>query len=60
MTIPYMGKGNTDPDVESALLQAGELPEKKSQLQASETNLSGMRNYPLQDEILGSITNPNF
>ena len=60
MTIPYMGKGNTDPDVESALLQAGELPEKKSQLQASEANLSGMRNYPLQDEILGSITNPNF
>ena len=60
MSIPYMGRGNTDPDIESALLQAGELPERKSQLQASEANLSGMRNYPLQDEILGSITNPSF
>ena len=29
-TVPFMGRGKVDPDVESALMQSNELPEKKS------------------------------
>ena len=34
-----MGRGKVDPDVESALMQSNELPEKKSDVGLSEKDL---------------------
>ena len=58
-SVPFMGRGKVDTDVETAMLQSGDLPEKKSDVGLSEQNLSNMRNYPLINEIENTITNPN-
>lgn len=58
-SVPYMGKGRVDPDVESAMMQAGELTEKKSDIALSEADYTPIRNYPLIDSIESTVSNPN-
>lgn len=58
-SVPYMGKGRVDPDVETSMLHAGDLTEKKSEIGLSESDFSNVRNYPLIDSIENTVSNPN-
>ena len=58
-TVPFMGRGKVDPDVESALMQSNELPEKKSDVGLSEKDFTSVNNYPLIDSVHSGIANPN-
>ena len=58
-TVPFMGRGKVDPDVESSLMQGNELPEKKSDVGLSEKDFTGINNYPLLDSVQGGIANPS-
>jgi len=57
-SIPFMGRGKVDSDVESAMLQSGPLPEKKSDVALSEQDYTALRNYPLIPSIEETIANP--
>lgn len=58
-TIPFMGRGRVDPDVESAMLQSGELPDRKSDIGMSEISSKPTDFNPLIPSLQQSITNPN-
>jgi hypothetical protein len=58
-SVPFMGRGRVDTDTETAFLQSGDLPEKKSDIALSEQDYTSVRNYPLIQEIESKITNPN-
>lgn len=58
-SVPFMGRGKVDPDVESALMQSNELPEKKSDVGLSEKDFTDVNNYPLIDSVHNGIANPS-
>ena len=58
-TIPFMGRGKVSTDMESAILQSGDLPEKKSEMALSERDYTNVRNYPLINSIEETVANPD-
>ena len=58
-TIPFMGRGKVDTDVETAIMQSGDLSEKKSEMAMSEKDYTNVRNYPLISSIEETVSNPN-
>ena len=57
-TIPFMGRGKVDPDMETALLTSGSLPDKKSEIGTSEISSQPTDFYPLLPGLDQTITNP--
>ena len=60
VTVPYLGKGLGDPDLESKLFQGENAVNKKSVNLTMEQNFSEHHNYPLIDSINDTISNPSY
>jgi hypothetical protein len=60
-TIPYLGKGKFDPDVESKLFHTDSFSnQKKSVTKLSEISYMPYTNYPLIPEIQKTINDPRY
>mgnify|MGYP001192074336 CR=1 FL=1 len=57
-TIPFMGRGRVDPDVETAMMQSGDLTDKKSDIGTSEISSRPTDFNPLIPALEQTITNP--
>ena len=57
-TIPFMGRGRVDADVETAMMQSGALPEKKSDIGTSEISSRPTDFYPLIPSLEETVANP--
>jgi hypothetical protein len=61
LTVPYLGKGKVNVNVESDILMGKEMAlNKKSLNPSTEINLSQYSNYPLIPEIKDKVTNPKY
>tara|TARA_Y100000992_G_scaffold302395_1_gene276379 strand:+ start:2879 stop:3418 length:540 start_codon:yes stop_codon:yes gene_type:complete len=61
LTVPYLGRGKVNINVESDILMGKEIDlNKKSLNPSTEINLSQYSNYPLIPEIKDKMTNPKF
>ena len=58
-TVPYLGKGRGDVDLESQLTQGESLINKKSVNPSSEVSYITYKNYPLIPSVADSIANPS-
>ena len=60
-TIPFLGRGSVDPEMESKLMQGEMVSDFKSSIQSSEqTNLYSAQNYPMHDSLRTRINDPTF
>jgi hypothetical protein len=57
-TVPYLGKGRGDIDLESQLSQGESLINKKSVNPSSEVSYINYKNYPLIPSVAESLANP--
>jgi hypothetical protein len=57
-TVPYLGKGRGDVDLESQLSQGESLINKKSVNPSSEVSYINYKNYPLIPSVAESLANP--
>lgn len=60
LTVPYLGKGQGDTDLESQLFQGENAVNKKSVNFTMEQNFSDHHNYPLIDSLSNTISNPVY
>lgn len=61
LTVPYLGRGKVDPNIESQLLQGEYYTNRKSSNLQSEVSFMPYSNTPLLDSVESSIANPtNF
>jgi hypothetical protein len=61
LTIPYLGRGKVDPNIESQLIQGEYYTNRKSTNLQSEVSFMPYSNTPLLDSVETSIANPaNF
>ena len=59
LTVPFIGRGRGDPDIESKL-QCGELiDDKKTLSQLSEVSYENLHRVPLIPSVKSTISNPN-
>jgi|TARA_B110000285_G_scaffold16308_1_gene16030 hypothetical protein len=58
-TVPYLGKGRGDVDLESQLTQGESLINKKSMNPSSEVSYINYKNYPLIPSVAESLANPS-
>jgi len=58
LTVPYLGRGSCNVELESQLLQGDMLINKKSVNTTSETSHIKYRHYPLIPSIESTVTNP--
>lgn len=58
LTVPYLGRGSCNVELESQILQGDLLINKKSVNPSSEKSHLNYRNYPLIPSIESTITNP--
>ncbi len=58
-TVPYLGKGRGDIDLESQLTQGESLINKKSMNPSSEISYITYKNYPLIPSVAESLANPS-
>jgi len=59
-TVPYMGRGSCDPDIETRLMQGDGFMPKKSVNTVSENEYVDYTNYPMLDALKNKVTNPAF
>jgi hypothetical protein len=61
-SVPYMGRGSVNPDVETKLMQGDDIFEKRSEMPVtdSERSFNDVHFYPLDDEAKDKATNPKF
>jgi hypothetical protein len=57
-TVPYLGRGKVDPNVESLLLQGDSHQNKKSINNLTEQSFMAHSNYPLLPSLAATINNP--
>ena len=61
LTVPYLGRGKVDPNIESQLIQGEYYTNRKSSNLQSEVSFMPYSNTPLLDSVETSIANPaNF
>jgi hypothetical protein len=60
LTLPYLGRGSANPDLETKLMIGDCTSQKKSVGTTSETPLMDYSTYPMLDQIKSSIQNPKF
>lgn len=58
LTVPYLGRGSCDPDMESMMQQGEVISGKKSVSTISETTYMDYYNYPMHNDIRNTVTNP--
>ena len=59
-TVPYLGRGSANPDLESQLLQGECVGDKKSLTTVMDKAYIDYNQYPLLDEAKGRVTNPSY
>jgi hypothetical protein len=57
-TVPFLGRGESNPLLESQMQQGDMVSNKKSISTVTEQNFGPYRNYPLLPEISATISNP--
>ena len=60
LTVPYLGKGNADPDNEFNIKVGEHALNKKTVNNTMEENFSEYKNYPLIDDLKQSINNTSY
>ncbi len=60
LTVPYLGKGNADPDNEFNIKVGEHALNKKTVNNTMEENFSEHKNYPLIDDLKQSINNTSY
>jgi len=60
VTVPFLGRGNVDPVMESQIMQGENYTNRKSYNQLSEVSYLPLSNTPLIPSIRETITNPVF
>jgi hypothetical protein len=60
LTVPYLGRGPSNPTLEAQLQQSNSFNNRKSIVLTSEICLSNMHNYPLIPEIAETVSNPDY
>lgn len=60
LTIPYLGRGKSNPVLESELQQGNLFENKKSVNPSAEKCFMKYSNYPLIDPIADTVSNPNY
>ncbi len=59
LTVPYLGRGKVDPNIESQLLQGEYFTNRKTSNLQSEISFMPYLNTPLLDSVESSIANPS-
>lgn len=61
-SVPYMGRGSVNPDVETKLMHGDDIFEKRSEMPVtlSEKSFANVHFYPLDEEAKDKATNPKF
>lgn len=61
-TVPYMGRGSVNPDVETKLMQGDDVFEKRSEMPVtlSEKSYDNVHLYPLDEDAKNKATNPKY
>jgi hypothetical protein len=59
-TVPYLGKGAGNPDIESQLQQGQMVADKKSVATISEKSYMDYSSYPMMDDLKNRIGNPSY
>jgi hypothetical protein len=59
VSVPYLGRGKADPDLETQLKQGDQYPNRKSINPSSEVSYVQYDNYPLISSIKDSVANPS-
>jgi hypothetical protein len=60
LTVPYLGRGAQQPELESKLLQGDQVSNRKSASNLSEKSYKEYHHVPLLEPIQSTITNPSF
>ena len=60
LTVPYLGKGSNNPDLESELLQGEHTSDKKSIATISALPYIDYSTYPLMDSVKNRMNNPKY
>jgi hypothetical protein len=60
LTVPYLGKGSSNPTLEGQLQQISLNTNKKSVNTSSEVSYIPISNYPLIPAIKNTVTNPQY
>lgn len=58
VTVPYLGRGPSNPDLESKLMQGEVITEKKSTSTIMDKTFIDYSEYPLLDNVKSQISNP--
>ncbi len=59
-TVPYLGRGNGNPELESQLQQGDQVINRKSVNHLAEKSYINHRYTPMIPELASSITNPAY
>ena len=59
LTVPYLGRGDCDTDLELKIKTGQNLLNKKTVNNSSEISYIDYKNYPLIESLQNTITNPN-
>tara|TARA_B100001142_G_C14177865_1_gene594950 strand:+ start:469 stop:969 length:501 start_codon:yes stop_codon:yes gene_type:complete len=59
LTVPYLGRGMSDPELESKMMQGDDTLEKKSVSQLSEVSYENYQRVPLVPSLQATINNPS-
>ena len=60
LTVPYLGRGLADPELECQLKQGENALNKKTVNNTMEQSFIQHKNYPLIDSLQQSVTNPSY
>lgn len=58
LTVPYLGRGGGNPDIEAQLLHGEQFDQRKSVNTIMDKSFADYSQYPLQDDIKSYINNP--
>lgn len=59
ITVPYLGRGDCDPELELKIKTGQNLLNKKTVNNTTEMSFMDYKNYPLIDSLQNTVTNPN-
>jgi len=59
-TVPYLGRGSSNPILESQLQQGETVRDMKSASTIMDKSFVEYSNYPLMDSVKDRVTNPNY
>jgi len=59
-TVPYLGRGSANPDLESQLIQGEAVSDKKSLATVMDKAYIDYSQYPLLNDVKSRVTNPTF